>query len=61
VAALASHGAKDNSVAQEYASHARASLAGIRQDMGDDFFATYQRRPDVQYLQRSLADKTGNP
>lgn len=61
VAALASNAAKDVSVAPEYASHARASLARIRQDMGDEFFATYQRRPDVQYLQRLLADKTVNP
>jgi hypothetical protein len=61
IAALASHADKGNSAAQEYAGNARASLARIRQDMGDEFFATYQRRPDVQYLQRLLADKTVNP
>ena len=58
VAAQALQNTGDKNTAREYAMRARDTLSKLEQRWGRDNFNSYLRRPDVQRLQKQLAQLT---
>jgi hypothetical protein len=56
VPGLASRGLADTAKSPEYAARAEESLARLRQSWGPEVFESYQRRPDIQRLQKRLKE-----
>jgi hypothetical protein len=60
IAAQALQNTGDKNTAREYAMRARDTLAKLEQRWGRENFNSYLRRPDVQRLQKPLAQLTGS-
>jgi hypothetical protein len=56
IAARAAARANRADAAREYAARAAAALDELRRAWGEDFFSTYQARPDVLLWRKQLAE-----